>query len=418
MGFRRENRVQSLLSHMEHNTASLKSAVQGTQRSISQLLQQDSSADQAAELCQLREEVARLRAQASSDPGSRASEQAAQQQLEELAAEFARYRAATEEKLRRQLGELFELKGQIRVICRVKPFAAAEAVVLTPRSVELPRRALSFPFAKVLPPGTSQAETFAEIEDLVFSVTQGYRVSILAYGPTGSGKTYTVQGTPTSPGLVQQSLAALARELDRLASHGWRHSQQLNLTELYNDQLLSPTGLEEWTPVELDEVEGQFNRAAQARRTGSTQCNQRSSRSHLILRLQLTLMRVDPATQTSATVSGSLCLADLAGSERLAHSQAAGLRLKEAVEINKSLSALGDVVQALANHAPHIPYRNSKLTWALRDSLGAGAKSAVIISIDPGLSVDETVTALRFAQRLQQCPLGRHQVNQRLGANE
>ncbi|KAI5190741.1 kinesin family member C1 [Nematocida sp. AWRm77] len=430
-GMPERSRVQSILLHMENNTASLKSAVQGAQRNIAEILQAETVSRErhaGEETARLREEIEVLRAQLACTRDSVRKEEEEEKEREEereererrraervqvLEEEFALYRRTAEDKIRRQLAEILELKGQVRVLCRVKPFQSAEKVVLSEHGVDLPERGLSFPFARVWGPHASQVQVFEEIEDLVFSVTKGYSVSILAYGPTGSGKTHTVQGTGTEKGIVFQSVETIKHELGRLQALGWTHAQRVSIAELYNDKLLSRRGFEEWVDVEIDAVEVLFNQAARERRTGSTQCNERSSRSHLILRVQVLLQRKDAGTGGTEEVSGMLCIVDLAGSERLAHSQAEGLRKKEAVEINKSLSALGDVVQAISQHSPHVPYRNSKLTWALKDSLGEGARTAFVINIDPGASMEETVTALRFSKRLQECSLGKHAVSRK-----
>ncbi|OAG30765.1 hypothetical protein NEDG_02159 [Nematocida displodere] len=400
-------RINTILGRMEDHTANLKTSAEKEQSNIYNILTQNTSKYTGTQ--ELQEEIDYLKEQLELVQKSAPKEAAPQERAlrEELIAQeaaFKAYREQSSQKIREQQRELLELKGQIRVICRVKPFLSKEEVVLRDRSIGLPGRGLTFGFTNVLAPAATQKETFAEINDLIQAVVMGYRVSLLAYGPTGSGKTYTMEGSSTSEGIVQRSLKLLEREVKHLLGQKWECTTKISIQELYNDKLvgLAP---EEWMEVSLGAIEGLFAKASAERRTGGTECNQRSSRSHLILRVGLELTR--NATHHES-ISGALCIVDLAGSERLGHSLAQGLRMKEAVEINKSLTALGDVVVAISSQAQHIPYRNSKLTQILKDTLGPGAKTAFIINVDLQDSyLNEAVVALRFAKRLQECSLGR-----------
>lgn len=336
---------------------------------------------------------------------------------------FSQFKEQTERKLKKQLTEILHLKGAIRVVIRIKPFHSIEKIVITDDSIEIPSKGLTSRCSRVLSPTATQEDLFAEIEDLIYSVTKGHRVSILAYGPTGSGKTYTMEGPEeisgkcnmnriyqqvvckckmcSKRGAVYRSMSLLQEELERMRMIGYSHSVRMTVTELYNDKIINTA--EEILSVErIPEI---FEKASKNRKVGSTECNLRSSRSHLILTVDV---RIERSTEEGSVeyIEGSLCICDLAGSERLTHSKAEGDRMREAIEINKSLSALGDVVYAIANKTAHIPYRNSKLTTILRNTLGLGAKTAFIINIDPGASIEETVTALRFSNRLQECILG------------
>ncbi|KAL7165383.1 hypothetical protein ACSBR2_041131 [Camellia fascicularis] len=144
------------------------------------------------------------------------------------------------------------------------------------------------------------------------------------------------------------------------------------------------------------------------RSVGATALNERSSRSHSVLTVHV--CGVD--LETDAVLRGSLHLVDLAGSERVGRSEATGDRLREAQHINKSLSALGDVVFALAQKSPHVPYRNSKITQVLRSSLGGQAKTLMFVQLNPDVeSYSETISTLKFAERVSGVELGAAQSN-------
>ncbi|KAG5017669.1 hypothetical protein JHK85_023805 [Glycine max] len=152
---------------------------------------------------------------------------------------------------------------------------------------------------------------------------------------------------------------------------------------------------------------GQKNRAV-----GATALNERSSRSHSVLTVHVRGREL----VSNSILRGCLHLVDLAGSERVDKSEAVGERLKEAQHINRSLSALGDVISALAQKSPHIPYRNSKLTQVLQDSLGGHAKTLMFVHINPELNaIGETLSTLKFAERVSSIELGAAQSNKETG---
>ncbi|KAL2332864.1 hypothetical protein Fmac_014077 [Flemingia macrophylla] len=152
---------------------------------------------------------------------------------------------------------------------------------------------------------------------------------------------------------------------------------------------------------------GQKNRAV-----GATALNERSSRSHSVLTVHVRGREL----VSNSILRGCLHLVDLAGSERVDKSEAVGERLKEAQHINRSLSALGDVISALAQKSPHIPYRNSKLTQVLQDSLGGHAKTLMFVHINPELNaIGETISTLKFAERVSSIELGAAQSNKETG---
>ena len=152
------------------------------------------------------------------------------------------------------------------------------------------------------------------------------------------------------------------------------------------------------------EVDTLMKRAQAARTTASTLMNDHSSRSHMVLTLTL-----DGVDASGRPVKGALNLVDLAGSERLSRTGATGDRLKEAQSINKSLSALGDVIFALANKESHVPFRNSKLAYLLQNALGGDAKTLMFVNVAPdAASSQETLCSLRFAAKVNNCALGKN----------
>ena len=319
------------------------------------------------------------------------------------AAELANEKLRQEETLRRKLhNQVQELKGNIRVMCRVRPASASEA---DPAKIVFPdadadskevavqgpekQNALgnvtaanhAFSFDRVFSPTSQNGEIFEEISQLVQSALDGYNVCIFCYGQTGSGKTYTMS---SNDGMIPRATAQIYTEAKRLEEKGWRYKMEGNFVEVYNetyndllgrsedidkkkleirhDTTKKQTTLENAVSVELDSphrVEELLKTADKNRSVAATKANMRSSRSHSVFILKL----VGENHITGEKSEGTLNLVDLAGSERLDHSKAEGARLKETQNINKSLSCLGDVINALgsAKEGSHIPYRNSKV---------------------------------------------------------
>ncbi|XP_058251832.1 kinesin-like protein KIFC3 isoform X2 [Hemibagrus wyckioides] len=340
--------------------------------------------------------------------------------------------------LRRKYHEqLVELKGNIRVLCRVKPVlkedqhdeCQAVAVTADPHNesaltVLSKGKAKTFELDRVFHPQATQEEVFQEIEPLITSCIDGYHVCIFAYGQTGSGKTYTMEGPVDNPGINQRALKHLFNEIEERKDM-WTYTITVSSVEIYNEVLrdllskdgekldikINPdgTGQLHVPGLRIKEVKN-FQHIkkilATARRnriTFGTQMNQHSSRSHALL--TITVQGTDLATGTKTT--GKLNLVDLAGSERVSKSGAEGERLKEAQNINRSLLALGDVIQALRGRQTYIPFRNSRLTYLLQDSLGKGNKTAMVVQISSlERNVEETLCSLKFAQRVCKVELG------------
>ncbi|KAG7653629.1 Calponin homology domain [Arabidopsis suecica] len=350
------------------------------------------------------------------------------------------------EENRKLYNQVQDLKGSIRVYCRVRPFLPGQKSVLTTVdhleestiTIATPSKygkegQKSFTFNKVFGPSASQEAVFADTQPLIRSVLDGYNVCIFAYGQTGSGKTFTMMGpnelTDESLGVNYRALSDLFH-LSSVRKETFSYNISVQMLEIYNEQvrdLLATNGqtsrleirnssqdginVPEATLVPVSTTSdviylmniGQKNRAVSA-----TAMNDRSSRSHSCL-----TVHVQGKDLTSGvTLRGSMHLVDLAGSERIDKSEVTGDRLKEAQHINKSLSALGDVIASLSQKNNHIPYRNSKLTQLLQDALGGQAKTLMFIHISPELEdLGETLSTLKFAERVATVELGAARVN-------
>ncbi|KAF9619009.1 hypothetical protein IFM89_003912 [Coptis chinensis] len=363
--------------------------------------------------------------------------------LNGLANSASGYHKVVEEN-RKLYNQVQDLKGSIRVYCRVRPFLPGQPNLLsTVDSIEEGHIKIStaskcgkegnrsFRFNKVFGPTATQEEVFADTQPLIRSVLDGYNVCIFAYGQTGSGKTFTMTGpkvtTEQSQGVNYRALSDLFL-LAEQRKDTFSYDVSVQMIEIYNEQVRDLLVTDEIrnssqkglnvpdanivavaSPFDVIEVMnvGQKNRAV-----GATALNDRSSRSHSCLTIH-----VQGRDMTSgATVRGCMHLVDLAGSERVNKSEATGDRLKEAQHINKSLSALGDVISSLAQKNAHVPYRNSKLTQLLQDSLGGQAKTLMFVHISPEYdAIGETISTLKFAERVATVELGAARQNKESG---
>ncbi|XP_039769361.1 kinesin-like protein KIFC3 isoform X3 [Ornithorhynchus anatinus] len=334
--------------------------------------------------------------------------------------------------------ELVRLKGNIRVIGRVRPITkedgegpdAANAVTFDPDDdavIHLLHKGkpVSFELDKVFPPTSSQQDVFQEVQALITSCIDGFNVCIFAYGQTGAGKTYTMEGTPENPGINQRALQLLFSEVREKASD-WEYVITVSVAEIYNEALrdllgkepqekleiklcpdgsgqLYVPGLTEFRVQSVEDINKVFEFGHTNRTTEHTNLNEHSSRSHALL--IVTVRGVDYSTGLRTT--GKLNLVDLAGSERVGKSGAEGCRLREAQYINKSLSALGDVISALRSRQGHVPFRNSKLTYLLQDSLSGDSKTLMMVQVSPvEKNTSETLCSLKFAERVRSVELG------------
>jgi kinesin family protein C1 len=325
----------------------------------------------------------------------------------------------------------------------------------------------SFAFDRVFGPQSGQEQVFEEIGELVQSALDGHKVCIFAYGQTGSGKTHTMVGDAQRPGVIPRAMRQIFDSSRKLTeSHGWEFSMQASMLEIYNeeyrdllagaaggsggggagggggggggkrggaaaassssaqqpiqhkvthDPATGATTVSDLTHLDVstpEDVEALLKRAMERRAVGCTQLNAQSSRSHAVFSLRIE----GKCARQRLRASGALHLVDLAGSERVKESGAAGARLKEAQAINKSLSALGDVIMALASKQEHVPFRNSKLTWLLAPALGGGGKTLMFVNVAPtARHASESLCSLRFAAKVNACEVGRGKRDVRAG---
>lgn len=321
---------------------------------------------------------------------------------------------------RKLLLELQIIKGNIRVVTRIRPGSDATSQ-LAVKGNTIVTGQHRFSFDRVFGPDTSNGQVYDEIEYLVTSALDGRRVCIFAYGQTGSGKTYTMS---SKDGIIERSLqtvcsvkqesTVLTAEfveiynetiVDLLASQNSNQMQKICIQRNSNGELQ----LAKNTRVRVTSCEQALALIAEGQRRRSvaaTKCNERSSRSHSVFILNIE--QRDPITGQQVS-RGALTLVDLAGSERLTHSQVTGERLRETQNINKSLSCLGDVIHALVKRPrTHIPFRNSKLTFLLQDSLSGDSMAVMLLHLAPEPQhMSETISTLRFGSKVTAAKLKR-----------
>eukprot|EP00736_Rhodelphis_marinus_P002608 Rmarinus@m.13105 len=349
----------------------------------------------------------------------------------------SRRQYAEETRKRRDLlKQLEELKGNIRVFCRMRPFDGPSITVThTSNSIETTdpshRNVHNFEFDHVFGPDDTQEHVFASIGNFIQSVVDGYNVCIFAYGQTGSGKTHTMRGTDRDPGLYGRTFKALFDDSQRGGS--LRLSLDMSMVEVYNevvrDLLVDPNkcsqtrelrqnhkkrayveGLTRKKVTTLEEAMSILTYGESNRAVGSTNLNERSSRSHLILTLTVhatTLLSRDGKDADLYTTKGTLNLIDLAGSERVTRSGVEGKQLEETKKINSSLAFLKNVLTQLQHKKDFVSYRDSKLTALLQDSLSGESKTAMFLHVTPEeASYRETMSSLRFGSQVKEVELG------------
>ncbi|KAJ2982812.1 hypothetical protein NQ176_g1127 [Zarea fungicola] len=398
-----------------------------------------------AKLNSVRSQVEFLESDSKAQSDSFASMEARLQDALHIAEE-AKEKLIKEETERRVLFNKYqELKGNIRVMCRVRPplsasaedrarisfpddKTSAEIVLAGPEERNslgmVSRKTYPFEFDRVFTPASQNEEVFSEISQLVQSALDGYNVCIFCYGQTGSGKTHTMS---SEDGMIPRATHMIYDTIMKLKEKSWRYNMEGCFLEVYNEELndlLAPNErnskkleirhdeLRKQTTVlncktvrlsSPDVVETMLSEAQKNRSVAATKANERSSRSHSIFILKI----VGENLATGERCEGTLNLVDLAGSERLKHSQAEGDRMKETQNINKSLSCLGDVIEALGRGSGHIPYRNSKLTHLLQYSLGGNSKTLMFVMVSSMEEhLKETLTSLRFATKVHNTHIG------------
>ncbi|XP_029984857.1 kinesin-like protein KIF3C isoform X1 [Sphaeramia orbicularis] len=284
----------------------------------------------------------------------------------------------------------------------------------------------TFTFDAVYDANSKQRDLYDEsVRPLIDSVLAGFNGTIFAYGQTGTGKTYTMQGAwldPEKRGVIPNAFDHIFTHISRSQSDK-QYLVRASYLEIYREEvrdLLDPnhanaralelrespdTGvyvrdLTSCVCKSIKEIEEVMNMGNQARAVGATDMNEHSSRSHALFLITVECSQPGPDGRKHIRV-GRLNLVDLAGSERQAKTGVQGERLKEAAKINLSLSALGNVISALADgRSGHVPYRDSKLTRLLQDSLGGNAKTVMVATLGPASQhYDETLTTLRYANR-------------------
>ncbi|GIQ83761.1 kinesin-like protein, partial [Kipferlia bialata] len=402
-----------------------------------------------------------------------------------------------------------DMKGAIRVFCRVRPpqkprpSGVGETFKFPGRETGGERTKLNVYttvtrvdgrkeehvakhdfFDRVFSMTDGQADVYREVDDLVQSALDGYKVCVFAFGQTGSGKTHTMQGPPsmsfeapstgdvdmtsskdraprqldTPPkdaGIIPRAAHSIFTRLTAMEADGWRSSCTAQFLEIYNEKprdlinaaselrivsvgqgqgqkAKSSTGtdrdvvVQNWSATPVDSTASVLRllkRAVNNRQQASTECNERSSRSHSLFRLNITLEREEETLEgesRTVTLNGQLNLIDLAGSERLEKSKATGPRLKETQAINNSLMELSSVIGALkarmkgkkAGRGPFVGFKNSKLTTLLEPALTGSSKTLMLVTLcSDAESVAESVNSLRFARKVAGCEAGKAERN-------
>ncbi|KAK9446765.1 P-loop containing nucleoside triphosphate hydrolase protein [Limtongia smithiae] len=261
----------------------------------------------------------------------------------------------------------------------------------------------------------------------------GYHTCLLAYGQTGSGKSYTMLGTEDEPGIIPRTCYDLFHRIEKMTTPTTTFTVKVSYFEIYNEHvfdLLSASTVTSTvgnalkvreSPVDgpyvkdltthsvrsFNDIEVLLHRGNKKRATAATNMNASSSRSHAVFTVSLKRIETDAvlADETTEETNSRIRFVDLAGSERVISTGATGTRLREGANINKSLTTLGRVISILADSALSptatktvVPYRDSTLTWLLKDSLGGNSKTAMIACVSP-VDYDETLSTLRYASQ-------------------
>ncbi|XP_053570753.1 kinesin-like protein KIF13A isoform X1 [Bombina bombina] len=265
-------------------------------------------------------------------------------------------------------------------------------------------------------------------DGLLDNAFQGYNACIFAYGQTGSGKSFSMMGTADQPGLIPRLCCSLFHRASKEENDTQTFKVEVSYMEIYNEKvrdLLDPKGnrqslkvrehkvlgpyvdgLSQLAVTNFEDIESLMSEGNKSRTVAATNMNEESSRSHAVFNIIVTQTLYDPQSGNSGERVSKVSLVDLAGSERVSKTGAAGERLKEGSNINKSLTTLGLVISSLADQAAgkgktkFVPYRDSVLTWLLKDNLGGNSKTAMIATISPAAdNYEETLSTLRYADR-------------------
>ncbi|XP_041419357.1 kinesin-like protein KIF1A isoform X4 [Xenopus laevis] len=284
-----------------------------------------------------------------------------------------------------------------------------------------------------------QQQVYCDIgEEMLLHAFEGYNVCIFAYGQTGAGKSYTMMGKqePSQQGIIPQLCEDLFSRISDTTNDNMSYSVEVSYMEIYCERvrdLLNPKNkgnlrvrehpllgpyvedLSKLAVTSYQDIQDLMDSGNKARTVAATNMNETSSRSHAVFNIIFTQRRHDADTENTTEKVSKISLVDLAGSERADSTGAKGTRLKEGANINKSLTTLGKVISALAEmdsgtnknkkkkKNDFVPYRDSVLTWLLRENLGGNSRTAMVAALSPAdINYDETLSTLRYADRAKQ----------------
>ena len=295
----------------------------------------------------------------------------------------------------------------------------------------------TYSFDQVFSQDSTQSQVYERaVQPIIREVLEGFNCTVFAYGQTGTGKTYTMEGRPDSKehrGMIPRAVEDIFAELEARANE---YTVKVSFLEIYNEELIDlcaesndkrlrifedasgkrgmlVNNLEEALVQSTDEVLGVLNRAMSHRRVAETKLNKESSRSHCVFTITIHTKEAAPGGE-DVIRTGKLHLVDLAGSESVGRSGARQQRAKEAGKINQSLLTLGRVINALVGQRAFVPYRDSKLTRLLQESLGGKSKTLIIATVSPSqLCIDETLSTLEYAHKAKNIK-NKPSVNQRV----
>nr|XP_060614907.1 kinesin-like protein KIF1B isoform X15 [Anolis sagrei ordinatus] len=350
--------------------------------------------------------------------------------------------------------------ASVKVAVRVRPFNSRETgkeskciiqmqgnstSILNPKNPKEPPKSFSFDYSYWShtssddPCFASQNQVYNDIgKEMLLHAFEGYNVCIFAYGQTGAGKSYTMMGKQeeNQAGIIPQLCEELFEKINDNSNAEMSYSVEVSYMEIYCERvrdLLNPKNkgnlrvrehpllgpyvedLSKLAVTSYTDIADLMDAGNKARTVAATNMNETSSRSHAVFTIVFTQKKHDPETDLSTEKVSKISLVDLAGSERADSTGAKGTRLKEGANINKSLTTLGKVISALAEvdnctskskkkkKTDFIPYRDSVLTWLLRENLGGNSRTAMVAALSPAdINYDETLSTLRYADRAKQ----------------
>ncbi|XP_044137996.1 kinesin-like protein KIF1B isoform X13 [Bufo gargarizans] len=344
--------------------------------------------------------------------------------------------------------------ASVKVAVRVRPFNSRElgkdskciiqmqgnsTSIINPKNPKEPAKSFSFDYSYWShtspddPCFASQSRVYNDIgKEMLEHAFEGYNVCIFAYGQTGAGKSYTMMGKQeeTQAGIIPQLCEELFEKINCNNTDEVSFSVEVSYMEIYCERvrdLLNPKNkgnlrvrehpllgpyvedLSKLAVTSYTDIADLMDAGNKARTVAATNMNETSSRSHAVFTIVFTQRKLDIETNLSTEKVSKISLVDLAGSERADSTGAKGTRLKEGANINKSLTTLGKVISALAEvskkkkKSDFIPYRDSVLTWLLRENLGGNSRTAMVAALSPAdINYDETLSTLRYADRAKQ----------------